>query len=78
MWQPVRCTKHQKGNTVVWPAVDVGARGDERLQIQLRAAIAIGRMPQARDTAAMLNQSAGWQALAAAAVHTLDVSVASE
>lgn len=77
MWQPVRF-QYQKGNTVVWQANDVGVRGDERLQMRLRAAIAIGRMQQARDTAAMLNKSAGWQALAAAAVHTLDVSVASE
>ncbi|EIE19510.1 hypothetical protein COCSUDRAFT_83561 [Coccomyxa subellipsoidea C-169] len=59
-------------------AVDVGVRGDERLLMRVRAAIAIGRMQQARDTAAMLNKTAGWQALAAAAVHSMDIQLAIE
>lgn len=61
-----------------WQAVDVGVRGDERLLMRVRAAIAIGRMQQARDTAAMLNKTAGWQALAAAAVHSMDIQLAIE
>ncbi len=56
----------------------MGVRGDERLLMRVRAAIAIGRMQQARDTAAMLNKTAGWQALAAAAVHSMDIQLAIE
>ncbi|BDA43684.1 probable WD repeat-containing protein 19 [Coccomyxa sp. Obi] len=59
-------------------AADVGVRGNERLLMRLRAAVSIGRMQQALETATMLNTSAGWQVLAAAAVHCMDVKLAAE
>ncbi len=56
----------------------MGVRGNERLLMRLRAAVSIGRMQQALETATMLNTSAGWQVLAAAAVHCMDVRLATE
>ena len=63
---------------LLWQAADVGVRGNERLLMRLHAAISIGRMQQALETATMLNTPAGWEVLAAAAVHLMDVKLAAE
>lgn len=63
---------------LLWQAADVGVRGNERLLMRLRAAVSIGRMQQALETATMLTTPAGWQVLAAAAIHCMDVKLAAE